>query len=574
MKHRLKVLSVVIAAMLTTSIFSAMITAPISSASSTKPEYLITIILDACIPMYLENADDIPNIRALMDDGLYFPNAWAGFLSASTVVANPVIHTGSYPKRFGIVEYDMRNPADNKLDAPLGDFLIKGYMKGWMENFNPPTISWWVKQHYPGAKTAAIGPKAHSVVPFEPHADIIVIENSKTIDNVAYVTAGYKRPIYLENEPRIPWGQRGTMDIDNWAMDVALVVLEQEMPHLRYMMINLPEIDTRGHAVGGENALHIMKPSIQNADAQIGKLVTKLKALGIYDKTLIVITADHGMMPMWRGSLTIENIWKPIRDAGIEVKRDVVSPENRENKPLGSGNVGIGGLAMATIWLENMLKAKDAAKALADNVTFRAAFPWIASIYYKEGLPLRTDLPERLRYRFVPLFGSTPVRDYLASTAACFEGPEVLAFFEDYVIQFDPAVAWLKVPGQHGGDQWRIQNVPIIFHGPGIPKGVTYYTAAYAGPRTMDIAPTALYLMGISGSSYGMDGRVLDEEINAAIAMAGEIPGLPGPAGPAGSAGQPGEPAPAGAVWVSVIGAIIAICVAAYALAGKRKIIR
>jgi len=530
-KYRLKVLSAVIAAMLLTSVIGVATTMVPTAATSyeTEPGYLITIVLDACIPLYLENRDWIPNISALMDNGLYFPNAWAGFLCASTVVANPAIHTGSYPKRFGIIEYDMRNPVDNKLDSPLGDFLLKRYMKSWMENLNPPTISWWVKQKYPGAKAAAIGPKVHSVVPFEPYADIIVIENRKTIGGVDYVTAGYKRPIYLENEPRIPWTRRSYMDIDNWAMDVALAVLDNEIGaqpsenHLRYMMINLPEIDTRGHAVGGENALHIMENSIRNADAQIGKLVAKLKALGIFDKTLIVITADHGMMPMWRGSLTIENIWKPIRDNGIEVKRDVVSPENRENKPLGPANLGIGGLSMATIFLENMLEAKAAAKALADNKTFRESFPWIASVYYKEYLPLRTDLPERLRYRFVPLFGSTPVRDYLASTAACFEGPEVLAFFEDCVIQYDPAVAYLMVPGQHGGDQWRIQNVPIIFHGPGIPKGATYYTAPYAGPRTIDIAPTALYLMGISGSSYGMDGRVLIEELRVARVMAGEI---------------------------------------------------
>lgn len=363
-------------------------------------------------------------------------------------------------------------------------------------------------------------------------------------------------------------------DVDNWAMDVALVVLEREMPHLRYMMINLPEIDTRGHAVGGENALHIMKPSIRNADAQIGKLVAKLKALGIFDKTLIVITADHGMMPMWRGSLTIDNIWKPIRDIGIEVKRDVFT-ENRENKPLHVTNIGIGGLSMATIWLENMLEAKAAAKALADNVAFRTAFPWIAAIYYKEATPLRTDLPERLRYRFVPLFGSTPVRDYLASTAACFEGPEVLVFLEDYVIQFDPAVPWLKVPGQHGGDQWRIQNVPIIFYGPRIPRGVTYHTAHYAGPRTMDIAPTALYLMGIPGS-YGMDGRVLKEELNVARVMAG-IPPIGPPLIPLGRAESLGLVEAAGGrdststAWASLAISIVAICVATYVINRKAR---
>ena len=161
----------------------------------------------------------------------------------------------------------------------------------------------------------------------------------------------------------------------------------------------------------------------------------------------------------------------------------------------------------------------------------------------------------------MPLFGSTPVRDYLASTAACFEGPEVLAFFEDYVIQYDPAVAYLMVPGQHGGDQWRVQNVPMIFHGPKIPTGIIY---SYAAPRTMDIASTALFLMEVSGyeNGYWMDGRILFEEINMARIM-DNLPPLSGseplrkpapiwpivtsgPTGPTGSTGPTGPQGPAG----------------------------
>ena len=32
----------------------------------------------------------------------------------------------------------------------------------------------------------------------------------------------------------------------------------------------------------------------KNADDQLGRLIAKLKALGQFDDTLIVVTADHG----------------------------------------------------------------------------------------------------------------------------------------------------------------------------------------------------------------------------------------------------------------------------------------
>jgi len=122
-------------------------------------------------------------------------------------------------------------------------------------------------------------------------------------------------------------------------------------------------------------------------------------------------------------------------------------------------------------------------------------------------------------------------------------------------------VAYLLVPGQHGGDQWRVQNVPMIFHGPKIPTGIIY---SYAAPRTMDIASTALFLMEVSGyeNGYWMDGRILFEEINMARIM-DNLPPLSGseplrkpapiwpivtsgPTGPTGSTGPTGPQGPAG----------------------------
>jgi len=527
-------------------------TLPALAFASPEPdyaEYAIIVVIDGCTPLYLETFD-LPNIEALMEEGLYFPNAWVGDVAASTIVSHPVIHTGCFPEKFGIVEYNWRDPATMAVRSPLGSFIWDGHMKSLMENAAVPSISYWIKQSYPGAITAGVSTKEHAVAPLEPYADIIVMEKKAKIDNVDYVVPGYKVPDYLEEEPRFPWADRKKLD-DNWVVDVAIEILQQEEP--RFMLLNLPLVDTKGHTYGAENALREMESWVKNADAQVGRLVRELKALGIYEETLIVVLADHGMMPgYW--TYTVEDIWRPIREAGIRVA-------GHHEAPYDYTKVSIGGLSMSMIWLENMLQAKAAAEALS-----AAKLERVKAIYYKVEDPV-------VGYRFIPLVGPIPVYGELAQTAAALSGPDVLAFFDEYTIFYDTTVSWLREKAQHGGAQWRVQNVPLILSGPGVPKGVKYYTAPFAGPKLVDVAPTVLYLMNIAGEGdvvgeYGMDGRVLMEELYAAKVMAGEIPA--GPAGPAGEAGPPGEPAPTSVVWASLVIAVIAICVAVYSVVRKR----
>lgn len=526
-------------------------TLPALAFASPEPEYAeyaIIVVIDGCTPLYLETFDT-PNIDALMEDGLYFPNAWVGDVAASTIVSHAVIHTGSFPKRSGIIEYAWRDSTTLEV-ADYSALVYGGLVKGIMENEALPSISDWVKKQYTGAKTAGGSTKPHVGVTFEPDMDIIFYETKSKIDNLDYVVPGYKVPEYLESEPRILWADRKTLD-DKWVVDVAIEILQQDEP--RFMLLNLPLVDTKGHIYGGENALEEMESWVKNADTQVGRLVSELKALGIYEETLLVVCADHGMMPgYW--VYTVEDIWRPIRDAGIRVA-------GHHEAPYDYSKVSISGLSMSMIWLENTLQAKAAAEALG-----AAKLERVKAIYYKIEDPV-------VGYRFMPLVGPDPIYDDLAQTAAAFSGPDVLAFFDEYTIFYDTNVSYLMEKAQHGGAQWRVQNVPLILSGPGVPEGVKYHTAAFAGPKLVDIAPTVLYLMNIAGEGgvvgeYGMDGRVLMEELYAAKVMAGEIPA--GPAGPAGEAGPPGEPAPTDVVWGTLVVAIIAICIAAYAVVRKR----
>ncbi len=57
-------------------------------------------------------------------------------------------------------------------------------------------------------------------------------------------------------------------------------------------LLHFPEPDIPGHKKGWMSAEYIA--SVKRIDSEISEIIQSLKYLGIYDRTLIVITADHG----------------------------------------------------------------------------------------------------------------------------------------------------------------------------------------------------------------------------------------------------------------------------------------
>ena len=80
-----------------------------------------------------------------------------------------------------------------------------------------------------------------------------------------------------------------------------------------FMYVYNPMPDRRGHEHGHESAEY--REAIENADYHVGRLVDNLKELGVYDRTLIVITPDHGMTGTSHGwgyenDMRIFSIWR------------------------------------------------------------------------------------------------------------------------------------------------------------------------------------------------------------------------------------------------------------------------
>ena len=72
----------------------------------------------------------------------------------------------------------------------------------------------------------------------------------------------------------------------------ALEYLEQYKDKPFFFFVHFAEVDHQGHAFG-ENSKEY-NDALISADHWTGEIVKKLKELGLYDQTLIYVTADHG----------------------------------------------------------------------------------------------------------------------------------------------------------------------------------------------------------------------------------------------------------------------------------------
>jgi arylsulfatase A-like enzyme len=74
--------------------------------------------------------------------------------------------------------------------------------------------------------------------------------------------------------------------------DKAIEMLDQYAKKPFFFFVHFAEVDHSGHKHGEPSKEY--DDAIISGDKQLGRLVEKLKALGVYDKTLIYVTADHG----------------------------------------------------------------------------------------------------------------------------------------------------------------------------------------------------------------------------------------------------------------------------------------
>lgn len=134
-------------------------------------------------------------------------------------------------------------------------------------------------------------PDVHNAAGFQYWSDVESIFEVFERSGLPTAVIGGSTMTYSGIEPTYSTGYYYRGDQDAHSADLAIEWLVEHKPFLIYVYNPVP--DRMGHAHGHDSAEY--RGAIENADYHISRLVQALKDQGVYDRTLIVITTDHGM---------------------------------------------------------------------------------------------------------------------------------------------------------------------------------------------------------------------------------------------------------------------------------------
>lgn len=440
---------------------------------------LVLIVLDGARPEYF-SVPGIPHIRALMSQGATYTQAFAGLLESETPAGHASISTGSTPNRNGVLSFEWAN-SDNIPTSIFDPAKIQAHM---LENIvkisRAPTIAGLVHKQNPKSAVVALGGSKYYANDAlgGPNADVIMYYTGTPNGMFAPIAVpGHVPPRSVLTAPglviknrNIPLGVG-----DHLSMKLALTTFQHMKP--RVMMVNVPEFDwPLGHVYGAVRDMKDATTLMHGFDRDLGALEDAYRRAGMLQNTIFVVTADHGFSPIYH-TVSDAAIGKAITSAGTSLLTSSFH-------------------TAAYLWLRDESRAVN----VAANISHQQ-IPYIQSVYFRDvgaGGPtyIRASGPDLLRAS-----GQEAANQYLLNTFNGPNGPDVVAFFTEEAASLPGGEAGWK--GDHGGNSWQSQHIPLVISGPGVRRG---YVASYPA-RLEDIAPTVLTLMGVPPA--GMTGLPL-----------------------------------------------------------------
>lgn len=449
---------------------------PSPTALPSTPRYVVMIVLDGARPDYF-TVSKMPHVQALIHRGTEYSQAFAGILQSETPSGHASIGTGSTPNHDGILSFGWVNADNQSVNLFNPDAVLKGGMERIMKEAGAPSIASLVRAHNPRAQIVALsGYKYYAADAFGgPDANVIMYYGGRPGGKFgpAYIP-GHKPPDSILNDPSLVMKSRNyPLGMgDHYAMKLAAATFDRM--HQQVTLINLPEFDwPLGHVDGANRDWPVVETLMRGFDRDLAMLEDTYRKAGVLDQTLFVLTADHGFAPIDH-KIPSSVVNDAIQSTGADVVR--TTSHTATYVWLGPGD-DAAGAAAAVSHLQN---------------------PYIQSVYFKERDP---DGYQYIRATGPGLFyaqGMEVANQYLLNTFDGPDGPNVVVFYREGAVGSPPNQASWK--GDHGGGDWEAQHVPLILAGPGIRQG--YVSQAPA--RLMDIAPTALTMMGIAPT--GMQG--------------------------------------------------------------------
>jgi len=268
-------------------------------AFTQQAEHVVLITIDGFRPdFYLDPEWHTPHLREMMKDGFH-ANGVNSVFPSMTYPSHTTIVTGVKPAKHGIYFNNMFEP-----NGPTGKMY-------WNDSsIKSPTL--WTAAKEKGLKTAAL---------FWPvSADAPVMYNIPDIGGMGEaVREQYAKPAgfvddirkqLFHNAARIEYGK------DHNVASIASYIIKKDQPNL--MAIHFFSVDHYQHEQGRQGPL--VKEAVADADSSVGIIIDALKAAGIWEKTVLIVTGDHGFMDV-KTSVN-PNVWLVKAGLITDVKKD------------------------------------------------------------------------------------------------------------------------------------------------------------------------------------------------------------------------------------------------------------
>lgn len=211
------------------------------------------LVVDGCRPGEI-TAATTPNLHALRTGGLDLPRA-TSLPVMETIPNHVMMMTGQRPDRTGVPAntiYDRAAAAVRTMDQPSDirvDTLIERMARA-------------------GYRTGTVLSKEY-----------------------LYGVFGERAGQRWEPSPTLPVTDHAP---DVFTTDAAIAMLQDYDPHL--MFVNLGDIDRFGHADLTGTTLRVARRlALADTDAQVGRFLDAVRAAGHWERSLVVVLADHSM---------------------------------------------------------------------------------------------------------------------------------------------------------------------------------------------------------------------------------------------------------------------------------------
>ncbi len=425
-----------------------------AAAPAARPaDHVFIVMMDGTRPDFLRRAR-APVIHGLAAAGTTFLQAETTYPS-QTRVAFVSLPTGAYPGSHGIVGGDeIKDASWKNLETGDNDPVAAQALVARPTFFEEATAA--------GLTSIYAAMKGYELVGAK--GATWTINGKQTLDKTAYA-ARYFPDSGGSVDLALWYKQRLSRDL----LDQTLALVREHRPNL--VVINLGSPDYVAHTWGPETPQYIH--TIEFIDGLVGELKAELGRLGILERSAFVFSADHGFSDVDPTRLIAPAV-DATRPSGGEDKRHTLDPlaaRGIEHFVTNTGGASMG------------VYVRDKSR-IAEAVALLRREPWVESIYC-EPAPARCDL------------SLTSLHSYFAGRS-----PDLMVDLDD-----DAALNFPQ-PGQHGTHRPSDMQIPLVFSGAGVARGVVGGKACI-----VDVAPTVLRLLGLPGTVLRPDGHVLEEAL-------------------------------------------------------------